>query len=318
MHEHVARLKASDNRMLYLWFGPWAAGLAFPAGTVVELRGNSAVKGELEFEGSEERTAVYGWAGSRLQVVHEGPGLSTASGLLDEEVNAFERQVVRPTPRNEREAVLGRAILRHEARRLRGMATRGRPQSAFETRERRSTPRTGRDACVYLDSGGEGRRHSSSRAVARKDVERDLRTAADEGAEPRGPRTAMARGVHRNDGSWFCLVAERPDGELVGFAKGNKSDHPEFAGELNKIYLLREYQRVGLGRRLLGHVVRRFLSQGINSMWLFGDARNPSSGVWTALGAEKTDDDPGNGNYGWRDLRKLAAICKPDRDSSNH
>jgi len=122
----------------------------------------------------------------------------------------------------------------------------------------------------------------------------------------------------RNDGSWFCLVAERPDGELVGFAKGNKSDHPEFAGELNKIYLLREYQRVGLGRRLLGHVVRRFLSQGINSMWLFGDARNPSSGVWTALGAEKTDDDPGNGNYGWRDLRKLAAICKPDRDSSNH
>lgn len=113
----------------------------------------------------------------------------------------------------------------------------------------------------------------------------------------------------RQDGSWFCFVVERPDGELVGFAKGKRSDHPEFAGELNKIYVLPEYQRVGLGRRLLGHVVDRFLSEGVSSMWLFGDARNPSSRVWVALGAEKTDDDPGNGNYGWRDLRKLAALC---------
>jgi GNAT superfamily N-acetyltransferase len=114
----------------------------------------------------------------------------------------------------------------------------------------------------------------------------------------------------RTDGTWFCLVVERPDGAPVGFAKGNRSDNPEFGGELNKIYLLREYQRLGIGRRLLGHVATRFLDQGINSMWLFGDARNPSSGVWRALGAEKTDDDPGNGNYGWRDLRKLAALCE--------
>lgn len=131
----------------------------------------------------------------------------------------------------------------------------------------------------------------------------------------KGPSVAIREGQWReafanSDGSWFCLVVERPDGELVGFAKGQRSDHPEYAGELNKIYLLREYQRIGLGRRLLGEVVQRFLSEGVNSMWLFGDARNPSSRVWTALGAEKTDDDPGNGNYGWRDLRKLAALCE--------
>jgi len=117
----------------------------------------------------------------------------------------------------------------------------------------------------------------------------------------------------KNDGSWFCFVVQRPDGELVGFAKGRRSDHSEFRGELNKIYLLREYQRVGLGRRLLGHVANRFLSEGIHTMWLFGDARNPSSRVWMALGAEKTDDDPGNGNYGWQDLRKLAALCEEER-----
>ncbi len=110
----------------------------------------------------------------------------------------------------------------------------------------------------------------------------------------------------RQDGSWFCFVVENAAGDLVGFAKGRQSDNPEFGGELNKIYLLSEYQRLGLGRKLVGHVARRFLEQGITSMWLVGDARNPSSNAWIALGAIKTDADPGNGNYGWRDLRALA------------
>jgi ribosomal protein S18 acetylase RimI-like enzyme len=114
------------------------------------------------------------------------------------------------------------------------------------------------------------------------------------------------------DRSWFCFVVQRQDGELVGIAKGRPSDHPDYGGELNKIYLLSEYQRQGLGRRLVGHVARRFLSQGVTSMWLFGDARNPSSAAWKALGAVKTDDDPATGNYGWRDLRQLAATCPID------
>lgn len=109
----------------------------------------------------------------------------------------------------------------------------------------------------------------------------------------------------RKDG-WFCFVVERSDGRLVGFAQGNPSDNPEFEGELRKIHLLRDYQRLGLGRRLVGHVARKFLSQGITSMWLWGDARNPSANAWLALGATKTDDDPGNGNYGWHDIRQLA------------
>jgi ribosomal protein S18 acetylase RimI-like enzyme len=116
------------------------------------------------------------------------------------------------------------------------------------------------------------------------------------------------------DGSWFCFVVEGQNGELVGFAKGTPYDHsdlPDFAGELNKIYLLREYQRQGLGRRLVGHVARRFLCQGISSMLLFGDARNPSCRFYEALGAERLLDDAGNfhGGYGWRDLRSLASIC---------
>jgi GNAT superfamily N-acetyltransferase len=116
----------------------------------------------------------------------------------------------------------------------------------------------------------------------------------------------------RDDGGWFCFVVENGRGELVGFAKGTRSDHPAYGGELRTIHLLRDYQRLGIGRRLVGHVARRFLVQGITSMWLTGDARNPSRKAWLALGAHKTDDDPGTGNYGWHDLRRLADICPID------
>jgi ribosomal protein S18 acetylase RimI-like enzyme len=116
------------------------------------------------------------------------------------------------------------------------------------------------------------------------------------------------------DGSWFCFVVEAPNGDLVGFAKGVPYDHSDlsdFAGELNKIYLLREYHRRGLGRRLVGHVARRFHSQGISSMLLFGDAKNPSNGFYEALGAERLFAANGefHGGYGWRDLESLIAVC---------
>lgn len=117
----------------------------------------------------------------------------------------------------------------------------------------------------------------------------------------------------RNDPDWFCLVVERPDGALVGFAQANRSDNPDYDGELGKIHLLRDYQRIGLGSRLVGRVARRFLARGITSMWLYGDARNPSARAWRALGAHRCDDDPGSGNWGWRDIRGLAELpeCWP-------
>jgi len=115
-------------------------------------------------------------------------------------------------------------------------------------------------------------------------------------------------------GSWFCFVIENENGDLIGFAKGQPyahRDQPDFSGELNKIYLLREYHRRGLGRRLLGHVARRFLSQGVSSMLLFGEAQNPSNRFYEALGAERLFAGNGefHGGYGWRDLRSLAALC---------
>src|SRR5436190_13227866 len=115
------------------------------------------------------------------------------------------------------------------------------------------------------------------------------------------------------DGSWFCFVVEDDTGELVGFAKGTPHDGgvPGFAGELNKIYVLRRVHRQGLERLLWCNVARRFLEQGVTSMLLFGEATNPSNGFYEAFGAERLYSAAGefNGGYGWRDLRALVDRC---------
>ena len=116
-----------------------------------------------------------------------------------------------------------------------------------------------------------------------------------------------------NDGSWFCFVAEDEGGELVGFAGGTPHDGgvPGFAGELNKIYVLRRCQRRGIGRLLVCHAARRFVERGVTSMLLFGDASNPSNGFYEVLGAERLYSGGGefHGGYGWRDLSQLVTRC---------
>ncbi len=115
----------------------------------------------------------------------------------------------------------------------------------------------------------------------------------------------------QTDPEWFCFVMTAPSGGLVGFAKGQPNTDLEslYAGELNKIYLLRAFHRRGLGTRLVSRVAREFLARGIGSMLLFGDAANPSNAFYEALGAKRLYAGSGefHGAYGWRDLRALAA-----------
>jgi L-amino acid N-acyltransferase YncA len=113
---------------------------------------------------------------------------------------------------------------------------------------------------------------------------------------------------------WFCFVIENENGELVGFAKGTRHDGgvPGFVGELNKIYVLRRYHRQGLGQLLLCNVVRQFLSEGVMSMLLFGDAQSQANGFYKAFGAERLYSATGefHGGYGWRNLSALATRCE--------
>jgi len=106
----------------------------------------------------------------------------------------------------------------------------------------------------------------------------------------------------------FCLLLEG-EGGLVGFASGERHrDEPhDYGGELNKIYVLRDYQGRGLGRHLLCASANRFLACGIRSMLLFGDAASSSNGFYEARGGQRLRTATGDfhGAYGWPDLTVL-------------
>ena len=118
--------------------------------------------------------------------------------------------------------------------------------------------------------------------------------------------------TEENDGSWFCILVESKNNGLVGFAKGkiNKDDYAQLHGDLNKIFLLSDYQRMGLGKKLFGLVVKRFLSKEINDMTLFGVPQNPSCSFHEAMGGKRMYSKEGNfdGGYRWPDLTKLIQI----------
>src|SRR4029453_14633685 len=111
------------------------------------------------------------------------------------------------------------------------------------------------------------------------------------GGRPGGPSHELRErqwrdAFARQEGSWFCFVIEDDVGGVGGVSKGTPHDGgvPGYAGELNKIYLLRRVQRHGLGGLLLCAVSRRFIERGMTSMLLFGDAANASNGFYEVFG----------------------------------
>lgn len=111
---------------------------------------------------------------------------------------------------------------------------------------------------------------------------------------------------------WFCDVLERHDGGLIGFMKGVFRPDHEFPGQLDKLFLARAYQRMGLGRRLVERAVHRFQGAGVPAIAAYVDPRNPSCGFFEQLGGQWLIEADGRVNfswYVWRDLPLLAQRC---------
>lgn len=127
---------------------------------------------------------------------------------------------------------------------------------------------------------------------------------------PVGVREAQWRAAFAEPNRrWFCFVAVRQDGAPVGFAKGILRNDPGAPGELNKLYVDREYQGLGLGSRLIGRVAQRFLDHGVTAMSAYVDPRNPSCGFFEKLGGEWLTEE-GRVNfswYVWTDLTRFQA-----------
>ena len=121
------------------------------------------------------------------------------------------------------------------------------------------------------------------------------------------------KAFEKKENNWFCYVVEKQDGDIVGFSTGNDFDNKDlnYEGQLNKIHFLKQYQRLRLGRRLVGQVVNHFIKQGIHSMILFADPANPAVRFYEGLGGKRVLDKDGkfHGAYGWQDLQKLSELC---------
>ena len=81
-------------------------------------------------------------------------------------------------------------------------------------------------------------------------------------------------------------VAEHSRDGIAGFVSGGpaRENDPSYSGELYAIYLLEQYQRQGIGRRLVTELCAWLLSQGLASMYTWVLEENPSRRFYESLG----------------------------------
>ena len=72
-------------------------------------------------------------------------------------------------------------------------------------------------------------------------------------------------------------LAENEEDKLIGFAIGGleRSNNPNYKGELMGIYIIKEYQRQGIGKVLVKKIVQGLIEININSMLLWVLENNP-------------------------------------------
>ena len=82
------------------------------------------------------------------------------------------------------------------------------------------------------------------------------------------------------------IVAESPEGKIVGFAFGGKEregDHPE-EGEVYAIYLLPDWKGHGIGKALMKGLATTLHETGYNSLFVWVLVKNLSRGFYEKMG----------------------------------
>lgn len=99
-------------------------------------------------------------------------------------------------------------------------------------------------------------------------------------------RRARAFEGRFSDDSYRMYVAEAPGRGVVGFADFGEPREPvgAYEGELYAIYLLREFQRRGLGRRLFRLGVEFLTGRGKSSMYLLALEVSPYRTFYEKMG----------------------------------
>ena len=117
-----------------------------------------------------------------------------------------------------------------------------------------------------------------------------------------------------------CVFVAEDAGVVRGFASGNRLAPPKHGldAELSAIYLARDWQRSGIGTRLVGAVAETLRARGATGLltWVIA-ANRPARTFYEKLGASLLVEQPFQwdgldlveAGYGWSDLTALAAAC---------
>ena len=124
--------------------------------------------------------------------------------------------------------------------------------------------------------------------------------------------------AEQNDTSVF--VAEH-DGDVIGFSAGNMLQEPRFDlnAELSAVYLRREFQHAGIGRRLVATVARAQREHGATGLiaWVIAGNKRARA-FYESLGGTLLVEQPFEwdgmdlveAGYGLRDLDALVAMAE--------
>lgn len=112
------------------------------------------------------------------------------------------------------------------------------------------------------------------------------------------------------------FVAVTESGKIVGFVSGgpNRLESMSFDSEIYAIYLLEEYQRQGVGERLISSITSFLKDQGYKSTYLWALEDNRYRSFYEKLGgipAGREEIEIGSAKlkeiaYGWNDLERLS------------
>jgi ribosomal protein S18 acetylase RimI-like enzyme len=113
----------------------------------------------------------------------------------------------------------------------------------------------------------------------------------------------------------YVFVAENNEGHIVGFADGGKRETNlvEHSGDLTSIYVLQEYQGLGIGKKLVQQLFTKFNELGYKTIFVEVLEDNQSRFFYESLGAEwlKSEKIKIAGAelnllvYEWKDIRSI-------------
>lgn len=116
------------------------------------------------------------------------------------------------------------------------------------------------------------------------------------------------------------IIAETPNGKIVGFAISGyeRTNDQTYKGEISAIYLLEEYQNIGIGKLLFDECVNSLIRDNFNSMKIWVLKANKYQKFYKKFGGRILEEKEirfGGKSYteiafGWNNLKELKTIVK--------